>query len=232
MSTFLLMSCIAGVIAVDQKAGWQGLLAQPLFAAALVGAATGELEAALGVGLILELVWLYHLPVRGTRGPDTVAGAVTGAGTTVLLLHLTADPRQEFLIAVGVVVGLAAGEGGARVGRPFYALQRRMLSRVGFAPETKRNVMARRLSHLHIASVGYIFLVESVLVFAFLNASYLIAEFFTRHAGDALAAGATFAARATLPVGAASVIFLYWQPRVRRAVVLGAFLAVLVLWLH
>ena len=93
MDLFFLLALIGGFLAVDDRAGWQSLLAQPIFASLLVGAITGEIAAALPVGLILEFVWLSILPMRGSRRPDQVLGAIVGSGTACLLAKLASDPR-------------------------------------------------------------------------------------------------------------------------------------------
>ena len=74
----VLLSLLAGILAIDDKAGWQSLLSQPLFAGVVVGMLLGEVTTALKVGLVLELVWLSVMPMRATRRPDAVAGAVVG----------------------------------------------------------------------------------------------------------------------------------------------------------
>ena len=48
----MLYTMLGGFLAVDHRAGWQGLLAQPVFAAAVIGFIVGEVEIALAVGAV------------------------------------------------------------------------------------------------------------------------------------------------------------------------------------
>ena len=106
----ILLALLAGLLAIDERAGWQSLLSEPVFSAVLVGVILGPVRAALLAGVALELVWLSILPMRGTRKPDTVVGGVAGVATACLLLRHTGDPREAFVVAVGVLAGLIVGE--------------------------------------------------------------------------------------------------------------------------
>ncbi|MFQ5511756.1 MAG: PTS sugar transporter subunit IIC [Candidatus Krumholzibacteriia bacterium] len=232
MNTLILLSLIAGVLAIDDRAGWQSLLAQPVFAALLVGFVTGEVRTAVAVGLILELIWLSILPMRGLRRPDQIAGAVVGAGTAALLMKLTADPRVYFISATGILVGLFAGELGARVSAPLFALLNRRLGRVEFSPEAGFARTARKLLVLQAGSTLYLFVVEAVVVFILLGAGYHGAERLTRYVGGALVAGAASWDRLLPALGAASLIHVYWHRHLKRVIILCAVMVILVLWLR
>ena len=78
MSPFLLLSLVAGALAVDERAGWQSLLGQPIFSALLVGVITGQMYVALATGLVLELIWLSIMPMRGVKHPNRVTGGIVG----------------------------------------------------------------------------------------------------------------------------------------------------------
>jgi mannose/fructose/N-acetylgalactosamine-specific phosphotransferase system component IIC len=232
MNPFLLLSLIAGALAVDERAGWQSLLAQPVFAALIVGAVTGELQAAIAVGVVLELVWLSVLPMRGLRRPDQVAGAITGAGTASLLLHLTADPRTGLIVGTGVVVGLVAGELGGKLGQPVYALQNRYLSTVEFSPQSDRSSITRRLLALQLGSLVFIFAVETMLVLLLLGVGYFVAEFMTHHLGGKILEGIDLWHVMLPAFGAAALIHTFWHQHLKRVLILSAVMVILVLWLQ
>jgi mannose/fructose/N-acetylgalactosamine-specific phosphotransferase system component IIC len=231
MSWFVTLGVIAGVLAVDQRAGWQSLLAQPVFAAVLVGSILGEPWVALAVGVVLELIYLSIVPMRGAKTPDHIAAGVVGGGTASLLLRHTGESRIAFVCAVGLFLGLVAGELGARLALPMFGLQNRFLSSVEFSPDTGRRRLARRVFLLHVSSVGFIFMVESLLVLALCAGGYYVGERFTRLVDGTLVQGAMWWGSLGTAIGVASIIHLFWQHRLRRVLIVCALLVVIVLWL-
>jgi mannose/fructose/N-acetylgalactosamine-specific phosphotransferase system component IIC len=229
---FLLLSLIAGLLAIDDRAGWQSLLAQPVFAALAIGLVTGAMQAALAVGVVLELIWLSLLPMRGLRRPDAIAGAVVGAGTSSLLTIVTVDPRFVFVAAVGVVAGLLAGEVGARLVSPLVALQGRWVSAVDLSVEKHWRDGARKLLWLHAASIVYIFVIEAVVVLFLLVIVFNLAAVFTRNVGDSIVEGVVRWQYLMPALGAASLIHIYWHQHSKRLLVLSAVIVIMVLWLR
>jgi mannose/fructose/N-acetylgalactosamine-specific phosphotransferase system component IIC len=232
MNPFILLSLTGGLLAIDDRAGWQSLLARPVFAAAFVGLVTGEMAVALPVGLILELVWLSILPMRGSRRPDQLLGAITGAGSVCLVAKLTGDPRVALLASVGVLLGLIAGEVGGYVSNRLFRSLNQMLSGASFAAVSGRRATVGKLAWMHAASIGYILIAESIAVFAFLSLGFNIAEWLTARVGGLLADGAIVWSSLVTAIGAAAVMRMYWRQQLRRVVVLSFVMAVLVLWLR
>jgi mannose/fructose/N-acetylgalactosamine-specific phosphotransferase system component IIC len=72
------------VVALDLVSVPQAMLSRPLVAGAVAGWITGDLEAGLRVGVLLELFALDVLPIGAVRypdyGPATVVGAALAAG--------------------------------------------------------------------------------------------------------------------------------------------------------
>ena len=232
MNPFILLSLIGGLLAVDDRAGWQSLLAQPVFAAAFVGLVTGEMAVALPVGLILELVWLSILPMRGSRRPDQVLGAITGAGSACLVAKLTGDPRVALLASVGALLGLIAGELGGYVSNRLFRSLNQMLSGANFGADSGRRATVGKLAWMHAASIGYTFIAESIAVFAFLTLGFNIAEWSTGRVGGALADRAIVWSSLVAAIGAAAVLRMYWRQQLRRVLVLSFVMVILVLWLR
>jgi len=231
MSWFITLGVIAGLLAVDQRAGWQSLLAQPVFSAVLVGSILGEPWAALAVGVVLELIYLSIIPMRGVKTPDHIAAGVVGGGTTSLLLRGPGEPHIAFVCAVGLFVGLVAGELGARLALPMFGLQNRFLSSVEFSPDASGRRIARRVFLLHASSVGFIFAVEGLLVLALCAGGYYAGERFTGLMNGALVHGAMGWQSLLTAIGVASIIHLFWQHRLRNALAVCAVLVVILLWL-
>jgi mannose/fructose/N-acetylgalactosamine-specific phosphotransferase system component IIC len=232
MNPFIVLSLIAGLLAIDDRAGWQSLLAQPVFAALLVGLVTGEVAAALPVGLALELIWLSILPMRGSRKPDQVLGAVTGAGVASLLASLAGDLRLLLVGAVGVLLGLIAGELGGRLSNALFKLLNRFLSRVELGRQASRRATVGKLLWLHTGSLAYIFTVEALFALVFLSVGFGIAEWFTAQTGGTVAKGIVNWTSLLPAFGAAAVVQLYWRQQLKRVLILSAVMVILVLWLR
>jgi mannose/fructose/N-acetylgalactosamine-specific phosphotransferase system component IIC len=231
MLSLVWLGLIAGFLAVDQRAGWQGLLAQPVFAGGLSGLVVGELPTGICVGLFLELIYLSFVPMRGARLADQVAAGVVGAGTAGLLLRLEGGPAPELVCAVGIFLGLVAGEFGAIVTMPLYALHNRFLCNVEFAPDTDRRRLPRWLCVLHVSSVGFVFAVESLLVLGLGAVGYYMGLRAVRLVDGALARGTLFWGALITAIGVASVIHLFWQHRFRNVLLVCAVAVVIILWL-
>jgi mannose/fructose/N-acetylgalactosamine-specific phosphotransferase system component IIC len=231
MHDYLLLSLVAGLLAVDDRAGWQSLLARPVFAALVIGAVTGEMPTAIAVGLLLELIWLSILPMRGARAPDAVAGAVIGVGTSCLIVATTGDPRFELVVAVGVFTGLFAAELAARLTAPLFTLQNRVLSALDLISSPGGSV-GRKLSWLHAGSAAYILLVEAIIVLPLLFIFFNVAAKLVYRVDGAFAEGIALWQYLMPALGAASLIHLYWQHHLKRVLALSAVIVVVVLWLR
>ena len=231
MISLVTLGVIAGVLAVDQRAGWQGLFAQPVFAAVFVGLVLGEPTTCMCVGLVLELIYLSVVPMRGTRAPDPVAAGVVGAASAAFVMGSGGAPDAGLACTVGTFFGLVAGEVGARGTAPLFALQSRFLGSVEFSSETTRSGMARRLLVLHALSVAFIFTVEGLTVLALGAAGQYASARAVRLADPGLALGAAYFGKLVPVMGVASIVHLFWHHRFRSVVLACGALVVIVLWL-
>lgn len=229
MEFYILISCIGGVLAVDDRAGWQSLLAQPVFAGLLVGSVTGQLQAGLAVGVLLELVWLSILPMRGIRRPDHIAGGVVGAGTTCLLLNSTGDPRMGFLVSIGVFTGLLTGIGALWLAKPLHELRDARLS--AFA-NTPRALNPRALGLVHLLHTASLFLLEMVLVLVFLSVSLVAGEWMSGVISEPVMQGTRFWSIVMPVFGIAALIQIYWHKFAIRFLFLSMTLTLLILWIR
>jgi mannose/fructose/N-acetylgalactosamine-specific phosphotransferase system component IIC len=231
MDHFLLLGFLGGVLAVDDRAGWQSLLAQPVFASLLVGCIFGEISAGLLVGLFLELVWLAVLPMRGRRRPDQVCGAVVGASSTCYLIQGMGDPRFAFVISLGVLAGLLTGEFAARVSMPLFQLRERRLARVGAFRNIEDWQPMQSLLWIHVFATMYTFVVETIIVLACLLVAGFLTQWVSGEAGGFVQRmverwGLIFPA-----FGMASLIHVFWHKHLTRFLILSVLLGLFVLWI-
>ncbi|MFH1754151.1 MAG: PTS sugar transporter subunit IIC [Candidatus Latescibacterota bacterium] len=231
MDYFLLLGVLGGALAVDDKAGWQSLLAQPIFAALLVGLLFGQIAAGLMIGLFLELIWLAVLPMRGMKRPDQVCGAIVGASAACYLIHETGDPRFTFVVALGVLIGLFAGEFAARASVPLFKVRERRLARVGAYGKMDGWQPMRSILWIHIFATAYIFLVEMMIVLVSLLIAGVFARWVSSSAGS-LAIRAIENWGLILPAfGVSSLVHVFWHKHLTRFLILSGLLALFILWI-
>jgi mannose/fructose/N-acetylgalactosamine-specific phosphotransferase system component IIC len=109
----IVLSLLAGVLALDETAALQIMLSQPLVAGAAAGLVTGDVPLGLAIGATLQLVWSSVLPVGAAPFPDGAVASVAGVGVATLLSR--AGAGAGVAVATGVLTGLAAGTVGQRV---------------------------------------------------------------------------------------------------------------------
>lgn len=78
---WLVGSTVALLVGLDRTAAGQLMLCRPLVAATLTGVLLGEAPTGLGLGVMLELLWVSRLPVGASVSVDDTQIAV---GSTVL----------------------------------------------------------------------------------------------------------------------------------------------------
>jgi len=228
MSDVLLLSLIAGLLALDDRAGWQSLLGEPVFAAVLVGAVTHQMSAALMTGVVLQLVWFSIGAARGTRRPNVVVGGVVGVAAACLVLKNTGDTRTGFVAATGAFTGLLAGEAGAVISRHAGELRERWLVRFHLpgSPEAASRDLAVRVvgSALMVAGVNAL----SVLVMLPVAAG--LTDLLTGRLGG-VAAGAELWLRAVPAVAGVAILFAFGNRTQGRYAALGCLLTLGLVWL-
>lgn len=221
----LLLSAVGGLLAIDEKAGWQSLLEQPVVSASVIGLAFGNVAAGLSVGVLLQLIWLSVLPMRGVRKPDAVAGAIVGAGTACLLIKHTGDPRILFIVSLGALSGLIAGEVGGSAARGIHRYRERFLGRVDSTGKLSRRLF------LHFASsLSFIFAAEAVLILGLLPVSIGVSEWVSGAVGAEFASGAQAWADVVPALGAGAIVQMYWHKQHNRYLILCAGVTLVLLW--
>lgn len=223
-----MLSALGGLLALDEKVGWQSQIAQPVISSAVVGAIFGDFATAVSVGLALELVWLSILPMRGMRRPDAVAGAIVGAGSACLVARHTGDPRFLLIVALGALLGLVAGEVSGSFGRRIYRARDSRLGR--FEPHEDPRVLERRLGLYFFYSVCFVFAAEAVPIALLLPVSALLTEWVSGGVGDSFATGANWWVSVIPTLGAGALIQMYWHRPHNRYLILVAGVTLMLLW--
>ncbi|HEX5133108.1 MAG TPA: hypothetical protein VFX92_11570 [Candidatus Krumholzibacteria bacterium] len=228
INDILLIAFIAGILALDDRAGWQSLLGEPVFTALIIGRLTHQMHAAMLAGVALQLVWLSIGSARGTRRPNTVVGGVVGIASTCLVLMTTGDTRVSFVVAAGVFCGLLAGEAGAVVTRVAGEYRERWL--VGFRIPDTPEAASRNLAVYVGVSALAVVVVNAVAVLVMLPVATGLADWLTGRLG-AVETGAGLWV-AALPAFALATIAAAFGNRVAgRYAALGILAALGAVWL-
>ncbi|HEU4929556.1 MAG TPA: PTS sugar transporter subunit IIC, partial [Candidatus Krumholzibacteria bacterium] len=162
MPEALSIALIAGLLAIDDRAGWQSLLGEPIFSALIVGLLLDIVTPALQVGVVLQLAWLSIGAARGTRRPNTVVGGVVGAASAGLVMAHNPEARATVVVAAGVLAGLIAAEIGAVVLRATGELRERWLGNFTL-PQTTA-AASRKLAFTVVGAAIFVGVVDFVLV--------------------------------------------------------------------
>jgi len=228
LTDVILISAVAGLLALDDRAGWQSLLGEPVFAALVVGAITHQMSAAMLAGVALQLVWFSIGAARGTRRPNTVVGGVVGSAAACLVLKVTGDTRVGFVVATGVFFGLLAGEAGAVVARAAGEMRERWL--VGFRLPGTPEAATRDLVGRVVASALIVAVVNAAAVLVMLPVAVGLTDVLTGRLGG-ISAGAELWLTVLPAVAAAAVFTAFGNRALGRYAALGLLVTLGVVWL-
>jgi len=228
MPDLLLIAIIAGLLALDDRAGWQSLAGEPIFSALIIGLCFGHLGVALRAGIALQLVWLSIGAARGSRRPNAVLGGVVGAAAACLSMNKTGDPREPLVVAGAVLCGLVAGEGGQWLGARAGVAREKWLEKFQLPGEP--NVASRNLTLYVVGSAAYVVLVEAVLAAVAVAIAVPVTELVIDRAGDG-AAGLTAWLAALPAIAVATIAHAFATRTLRRMAAVGLLVAVVMAWL-
>ncbi len=230
MPDLLLIAVIAGILAIDDRAGWQSLLGEPVFSSLIVGWVAGAMAPALQVGVVLQLAWLSIGAARGTRRPHTLLGGIVGAASTALVLAHDSDARTTVVVAAGVLAGLVAAELGAVALRATGTLRERWLGT--FTLPSNTHDASRKLSMTVIGAALLVGIVDFVLVLLMIPLGERMVRLFEARLGVGGGAGAAWWLVAVSAIGVAAVVRAFGTRVLVRFLAAGAAAVLLVGWLR
>lgn len=108
----ILILLVGGLVVLDKTEAFQTMFSQPLTIGPVVGLLLGDLSAGLKIGILLQLAYLWVMPIGTAAFPDSSVGAVVGCCGFVVLSRLF--PHRPGLILLLIVFfsipfGLLAG---------------------------------------------------------------------------------------------------------------------------
>ncbi len=105
LQELVLVSVFGGLVALDETEAFQTMLSQPLLVGPVVGFLLNDLAGGLAIGVLLQLAYLWIMPIGTATFPDPAVGAVVGSSGFVLLRGSFPDnPNLIFLLILIFVV--------------------------------------------------------------------------------------------------------------------------------
>lgn len=108
----ILILLVGGLVVLDKTEAFQTTFSQPLMIGPVVGLLLGDLSAGLKIGILLQLAYLWVMPIGTAAFPDSSVGAVVGSCGFVVLSRLFPErPGLVLLLIVffSIPFGLLAG---------------------------------------------------------------------------------------------------------------------------
>ncbi|MGB8656813.1 MAG: PTS sugar transporter subunit IIC [Candidatus Zixiibacteriota bacterium] len=97
-----IISVIGGLVALDHTEALQTMFSQPLLVGLIAGFIWGDLSSGLKIGLLLQLVYLWVMPIGTAVSPDPAIGSLVSGGGFVILTRLI--PGRPNLILLVILV--------------------------------------------------------------------------------------------------------------------------------
>jgi PTS system mannose-specific IIC component len=217
---------LGGIAALDATPIAQTLVSQPLVTATLLGWMWGDLDLALKVGVVLQILAASTMPVGARTPEDYAVGGVIGTGVTLALGRPVPFALEHDACALlGVMAGMIA----ATAGVPLLKWQRRKNEGLSRWCEAQiRNGDAGALGQAHRAAVVLAFAVGvGYTAVCMALGAWALAPIVRRH-WLPLAHAWDVAQPLWIGIGLAQLLHAFVQRRLARAAVFG--IALIAAW--
>jgi mannose/fructose/N-acetylgalactosamine-specific phosphotransferase system component IIC len=93
----ILVMMLGGFAALDRTEAFQTMLSQPLVSGLIVGLLLKDLHNGIKIGILIQLVYLWVLPIGAAIFPDPTIGGIVGAFGFIALLR-SFPGRTDFVL--------------------------------------------------------------------------------------------------------------------------------------
>lgn len=156
----LLVSFIAGLVAIDTASGWQVMISQPVVSCPFIGLIFGDPELGLMMGILLELPWLINIPLGGVHGSEGNLGAIVATALSVFLKSREVN-AENIIIIISVMYSLVISRAGIYL---VEYVRRANLVLIHLADRAALQGDLKRITWLNSMGVVYSFLMGFFLV--------------------------------------------------------------------
>ena len=211
-----LLSICGGIVSLDRRNAFQVMISQPVVIVTILGYFFGQLEQAVWLGSLLQLLWMSAV-LFGANVPDNeTAASIIIAGTCFLVGPLSALP-QAALFSLVILLGVPFSHLGRRLD---IHIDHRNLDLVTRADAMAREQRVERLHYLGIVGLLRSFLAQTTMVGIGLLICIVAVENIAPYLHDSIVEGLAISGMYVIPsLGmAVSIVML----RKRRALALAA----------
>jgi mannose/fructose/N-acetylgalactosamine-specific phosphotransferase system component IIC len=93
----ILVTILGGLAALDKTEAYQTNLSQPLVIGLIVGFLLRDLHAGIKIGILIQLIYLWVLPIGTVIFPDSAIGGIVGTFGFISLLRFFPDRTDSIL---------------------------------------------------------------------------------------------------------------------------------------
>jgi mannose/fructose/N-acetylgalactosamine-specific phosphotransferase system component IIC len=104
LNELILISIFGGLVALDNTEAFQTMFSQPLVIGPLVGFLLGDVSCGLKIGILLQLMYIWVMPIGTPTFPDPATGSVVGSCGFIILTGLFPDRTNLILLVILVFV--------------------------------------------------------------------------------------------------------------------------------
>jgi mannose/fructose/N-acetylgalactosamine-specific phosphotransferase system component IIC len=95
---------LGGLVALDSTEAFQTMFSQPLVIGPLVGFLLGDVSCGLKIGILLQLMYIWVMPIGTATFPDPATGSVVGSCGFIILSGLFPDRFNLILLVILIFV--------------------------------------------------------------------------------------------------------------------------------
>jgi mannose/fructose/N-acetylgalactosamine-specific phosphotransferase system component IIC len=104
LNELILISFFGGLVALDNTEAFQTMFSQPLVIGPVVGFMLGDVSCGLKIGILLQLMYIWVMPIGTATFPDPATGSVVGSCGFVILTDLFPDRTNLILLVILIFV--------------------------------------------------------------------------------------------------------------------------------
>jgi mannose/fructose/N-acetylgalactosamine-specific phosphotransferase system component IIC len=100
----ILLCTLGGLVTLDDTEAFQTMLSQPLIIGPLVGLIFNDILAGLKIGILLQLLYLWVMPIGTAIFPDSGLGSVVGCSGFIILCRWFPEKSNAVLFGLIILV--------------------------------------------------------------------------------------------------------------------------------
>ena len=227
MQDYCIIALLGALVVLDTTAAGQFMISQPIVSAALAGFLLGELESAVYVGAIMQVMWLKLVPAGGTIFLNGNLGTIIAVSVLALcspVFPYSTEGLQFTVILYGIVTSYVFG---------YFTYRKRLFNQIliTYAHKALEENSLVRFQLCHFAGVVITGIAGSILVLGFSLVGTWIIQNLPNLYFTAMESYFTYGLFAFLGIGLGTTFSMVWQKEFWYYTVIGVFAGIIILFL-